>query len=81
MRIEPFGFEIENWRAGMVAAAVCNELIRTRGVPRGKPRPKTLQPADFYPPLRGAKRSNLTPEQQAFIDRRKRHVERGHSND
>jgi hypothetical protein len=72
MAIEPFGFEVENWRAGMIAAAVCNEIVRTRPVAPGRPRPKLLAPADFYPPIPGARRRQLTPEQQAFIERKRR---------
>lgn len=68
MQIEPFGFEMDNWRAGMIAAAVCNTLIRTKGKPKGK----ALQPADFYPPVKGVRRSQLTPAQQEFIARRRR---------
>lgn len=70
MRIEPFGFEIENWRAGMIAAAVCNQVARTVPTRPGK-RPKTLQPVDFYPPIKGVRRRALTPEQQAHLEKKR----------
>jgi hypothetical protein len=64
MRVEPFGFEIENWRAGMIAATVSNSRRSKRG--------KALQPADFYPPIAGVRKYQLTPEQQDYLDRKKR---------
>jgi hypothetical protein len=70
MRLEPFGYEVENWRAGMIAAAVCNTLIRSTGV--GSKRQKLLHPSDFYPPTKGASKSKLTPEQRRFLEKRRR---------
>src|SRR5688572_11302664 len=40
--IEPFGFEMENFRMGVVAASVVNVAPRKKGA-------KALVPSDFYP--------------------------------
>lgn len=70
---EPFGFEVDNFRAGSIASAVVNVV---RGVAHGKKAVYTT-PTKFYPPARKAKRK-LTPRQQEQL--RKKRGERGHSN-
>jgi hypothetical protein len=71
--LEPFGFEIENWRAGMIASAIINAVYAT--VPRGKStrRPKILTPGDFYPPTKPRPRP-LTREQAEFIERKRKNA-------
>lgn len=41
-RLEPAGFHVENWRAGMIAATVANVGLRLSGS-------KRVKPDDFYP--------------------------------
>lgn len=66
-RIEPFGFEIENFRAGVVAATVANVAPRKGG--------KALKPSDFYPVV--GQRSGLTERQERELaERRARRKER-----
>lgn len=40
--VEPVGFEMENWRAGIVAATVANTTAR---------KGRAYKPADFYPKI------------------------------
>lgn len=40
-RIEPFGWDVENWRSGLVASTIAN-------VNRGKSR-RVFKPTDFMP--------------------------------
>lgn len=68
-KIEPFGYEIENYRAGVVAATVANVAPRKKGA-------KPLKPSDFYPA--SSANDGLTAEQRDHI--RKKHGKRRHSN-
>jgi hypothetical protein len=52
LRIEPRGYEMDNWRFGMLAATVNNVQSN-----------KKLKPKDFYPPGR-KKQPQLSPRQQ-----------------
>jgi hypothetical protein len=40
--LEPFGYDIENYRAGIIASTVANVAPRKRGS-------RPLKPDDFYP--------------------------------
>jgi hypothetical protein len=54
--LEPFGYEMENFRMGVVASTMVNVAPRKKGT-------KPLQPSDFYP----AKKKGpikLSPRQQ-----------------
>lgn len=66
---EPFGYEVENYRAGVVAATVANVAPRKKGA-------KPLKPSDFYPS--SSVDDGLTIEQRDHI--RKKHGKRRHSN-
>jgi hypothetical protein len=44
-RLEPAGFQMDNWRAGMIAATFANVTLQTRGR-------KRFAPDDFYPQIR-----------------------------
>lgn len=61
-RIEPFGFEIENFRAGVVAATVVNCTPRKRGA-------KPSVPSDFYPSTKSG--PQLTERQKRELARRR----------
>ena len=54
-RIEPQGFHMDNFRAGVVAATVANVAPRPRGS-------KPHKPSDFYPVI--GRNSGLTPRQE-----------------
>jgi hypothetical protein len=53
--LEPWGYEAENWRMGMVAATVANAAGRK----------KPLKPSDFLP--RSPLRQRQTPEQMRKV--------------
>lgn len=76
-RREPFGWEIENWRAAMMASAICNAVRSTIPIQRGHAKPKSLKPSDFYP-ITQRQEPDLTPAQREYI--RKKHGKRRHSN-
>jgi hypothetical protein len=59
-RIEPFGYDAENWRAGMLASTIVNTT------PRG-PGAKAAKPSDFYP---------VTDNADGLTDRQKKEIER-----
>ena len=61
-KLEPFGFEVENFRSGVIAATVANVAPRGRGA-------RALKPADFDPS--GAKSSQLTPKQERELEQRR----------
>lgn len=63
--VEPFGFEMDNFRMGVVAASVVNVAPRGKGA-------KALVPSDFYP-ARKKGSIKLGPRQQKQLaERRKR---------
>lgn len=64
LRVEPRGYEIENWRAGMIAATVANVAPRKRGA-------KPLKPQDFYPNT-GRKRIQLSERQLRQLAEKRR---------
>lgn len=68
--IEPFGYPLDNYRMGAVASAIVNAVYATIPVPKGKTRPKPLQPSDFYPQQK-KREPELTPELREAL-RRKR---------
>lgn len=59
---EPFGFEVENFRSGVIAATVANVAPRGRGA-------RALKPSDFYPT--GKRQSQLTPRQERELQERR----------
>ena len=69
--IEPFGYPMDNYRFGVATTTITNAIYSTIPIPKGKRRPKPLAPADFYP-QRKKREPDLTPEQQAYIERKKR---------
>jgi hypothetical protein len=76
-RIEPFGFDWERWKVGVLASSIVNAIYATIPVPKGRRRPKAMTPKDFYPALNKPD-THLTPEQAEHI--RKKHGKRRHSN-
>ena len=44
-RIEPVGFHMDNWRAGMIASTVANAVLKPKGQ-------KKFTPDDFAPQIR-----------------------------
>lgn len=64
MQREPSGFEVENWRMGVIASTVANTIPR-------KPGARAFTPQDFMPDV-GDGSSRLTEEQREFIQRKKR---------
>lgn len=65
-QIEPWGPLADAWRAGVVAATVVNCTPRKRGS-------RPVKPTDFYnDPYSGGGSSDLTPEQRAFLKRKKK---------
>jgi|GEM_PF-1840596 len=68
-QIEPFGFPVDEWRWGMLAANICNAVRSTIPLPKGARRPKMLKASDFF---LTRKESDLTPEQQAHIERKRK---------
>lgn len=60
--MEPFGYDIENFRMGQIASAIVNVAPRGRGA-------KPVSASQFYPETKRAPR--LTQEQREFI-RKKR---------
>lgn len=77
-RIEPFGFEMDNWRAGMIAAEVVNAVHRSIPLPKTARRPKPLAPRDFYPVVRPTSGPQLSASQAAFL--KAKHGKRRNSN-
>ena len=79
-RLEPFGYEIDNFRYGTQTAAIVNTVSATVPRERGR-RVKPLQASDYYPSTNAGvkKEIPLTPAQKEFI-RRKKRGKRGHSN-
>lgn len=63
-RLEPSGFEIENWRSGMLAAAICNAVVATIPMPEGRSRPKPLRPSDFLPAVAKSREKRELTERQ-----------------
>jgi len=60
---EPWGFEVDNFRMGVIAATVANVAPRKDGE-------KALKPSDFYP----SKRQGpivMTPRQRAELAKRR----------
>lgn len=75
--VEPSGYEMDNWRMGVMASSIVNAIYASIPIPKGSKRPKPLQASDFIPSFK--KQSvDLTPEQQAYIDRK--HGKRRHRN-
>jgi hypothetical protein len=72
--IEPNGWQMDNWRFGMLAASVVNAVYSTIPVQKGRSRPKPLKPSDFYPPTSRPQQQPLTKEQAEFL--RKKHGKR-----
>lgn len=67
--IEPDGWEMDNWRMGVIVSGICNAVIATIPMPKGKKRPKPLTPEDFYPVM--AERPRLSERQiQELKERR-----------
>ena len=59
---EPFGYDIENFRTGSIAAAVVN-VTRTR-------KSDMVTPADFYP-SKPKRKPELTTRQREQLERKK----------
>jgi hypothetical protein len=60
-RVEPFGFDVDNYRMGAVASTVANVAPRPRGA-------KAMKPSDFYPATR--KSQGLTSRQERQLAER-----------
>ncbi len=57
---EPFGYDLDNWRAGMIAATVANVTLRPK---------RPFKPLDFFP---GSKRApRLTERQRRELEKRR----------
>lgn len=69
--LEPFGFEIDNFRMGQICSAVVNVA------PRGK-HAKAVTPSMFYPTSKDS-RAGLTPEQAEHL-RKKRERDKRNGN-
>jgi hypothetical protein len=69
--VEPRGYAMENWRAGMIAATVANVAPRKKGA-------KPLKPQDFYPSTK--KRSTLSERQLKELRERRQNGKRRNSN-
>ena len=69
--LEPWGFEVENWRMGQIASTIVNCTPRGRGA-------KVFKPTDFYQTEQHV--DPLTAEQREFLKRKKR-GNRRHRND
>lgn len=65
-RIEPSGFNMDNWRMGTLAASIVNAIYASIPVPEGKTRPAALTPEHFFPVLQKAS-SGLTPQQVEYL--------------
>lgn len=61
--LEPFGYEMENWRMGVIASTVVN------CTPRGR-HAKALKPADFFP-TNTKRPAPLTVRQQRELAQRR----------
>jgi hypothetical protein len=69
--IEPFGYPIERLDTGIIASQIVNAVHASIPMPKGRRRPKPLQPSDFIPQTAKKREPDLTPEQKAHI-RKKR---------
>lgn len=63
--VEPFGFEVENFRAGAIASTVANVAPRKRGT-------RALKPSDFYPQVSQAGNDIGPGLQHALAEKRRR---------
>jgi hypothetical protein len=79
-RVEPFGHEMENWRAGMIASAIVNTLHAVQPRAKGTRGPKPLKPRDFYPPSAAKEQQTPLTQAQAEHLRKQRNGKRRHSN-
>lgn len=61
-RIEPWGFDVENFRFGMICATAVNVTPRPKGS-------KPMGPEEFYPLRKERKR--ISPRLEAELKRRK----------
>lgn len=64
--MEPFGYDIETWRAGMLAAATANTAGTKKG---GKP----FVPSDFIPTKKQAPRGQEISEQRRILEAMVKH--------
>lgn len=64
LRKEPHGYEIENYRSGVIAATVANVGPRRRGT-------KPLTPKDFYPVV-GKQGIQLSPRQMKQLEEKRK---------
>jgi hypothetical protein len=62
---EPWGFEMENFHAGVIASTVVNMAPRKKGA-------SPLKPSDFYPVIEKRKPQQQTRLQRQLAERRKR---------
>lgn len=67
--LEPFGFEMDNYRMGVPAAFISNTI---NGTVNWKRKPKRWKGADLYPGKKFATAPDLTAEQRAHIDSKKK---------
>jgi hypothetical protein len=65
--IEPYGYPIDEWRWGMLAANLCNAIRST--IPTKK-KLKPFKPSDFYPNQKPT--DDLTPAQRQYIERKRK---------
>jgi hypothetical protein len=63
--LEPWGCDVDNWRMGVVASTIANVA------PRGD-KARVFKPQDFYLNPYAKREQDLTPEQRAFIARRRK---------
>ena len=75
--VEPYGYPMERWDSGLIVSQIVNAIYATIPIPKGKRRPKPLQPKDFMPQAK-ERGPELTPKQKAHI--RKKHGKRRNSN-
>lgn len=78
-KIEPFGFEIENFRYGTQTAALVNAVVATIPKQLGRPRPKPFTASDYYPETARKKTVPLTPKQREHLRRKRGRSGHGHS--
>ena len=74
---EPFGYPIERYDMGVITSQIVDAINRSIPIDKGKKRPKSPKPSDFYPKTAADSKKrgpDLTPAQREHI--RKKHAKR-----
>jgi hypothetical protein len=72
MSIEPHGYDLDTWRWGMMTANICNAVRSTIPLPKGKGKLRVFKAEDFYPFRKNEERTDLTAEQKAYLERKRK---------